>query len=172
MAFTLTAFLSSTENLLIKNNSTGGSYYLGSGLFKRPQSFYKGCVGMSEKPLLSTVYPAIFVELVRKEEDFSNMGKTNKRNMLIEIDFIAITDYGIGVANTGTAAKEIAHLECIQLTDNIEYLLRNHIGLSQTSNRGVAASKIIDTRYLDATRDSFFNCSSRIRLEVEVYNTL
>lgn len=171
MAFTLTALLTSIENLLVKNNVTGGTYYLGSGLNERPKSFNKGAVGFSDKPLTNLEYPAINIELVRKEEDFSNMGNRNKRNMLIEIDIVAITHYGAGIGNTGTSAKEIAHLECIQLTDNIEYLLRNKINLSQTSDK-VASSRIMDTRYLDEIRNSYFNCNSRIRLEIQAYNTL
>jgi len=170
MAFSLVTFLTSVENLLVKNNTTGGTYFIGDGLFSKVLSFHKGANGMSEKSLFSNQYPAIFVELVRKEENFSNMGNTGKRNLTIEVDIVPITEYGAGIGETGTSAKELAHLQCIRLTDNIEYLLRNKTNLSQTAI-GVSYSRITDTRYLDNTRDSFFNCNSRIRLEVDIKNT-
>jgi hypothetical protein len=169
MALNLINFLTSFENLLIKNNTTTSSYDISANLNERIRSFHKGANGFSESlAIANTRYPAVCVELARKEEDFSIMGNTGKRDLIIEVDVVPIIYYGFGSQTDDTTGRERANLECIQVSDDIEYLLRNKVHLSQTI---VAQSRVGDTRYLDNQRESYYNCNSRIRVEVKIFST-
>jgi hypothetical protein len=143
--FNVVTFLTKIESLLNKNNTISSSYDISDSLNKRVQRFYKGTSGMhTSLPVIDELYPCVFVEMDSKEEDWSQIGNSARRNMEIRFNIIPVVNYGMGATTDETAGRELSNIECIQVTQNIEYLLREKITLSQTT---IQWNKIENTDY-------------------------
>jgi hypothetical protein len=162
----LVSLLGTIQNLLEKNNTTTSSFDISANLNKRIVSFHKGVEGMSEKlPIPNHLYPACFVELSSKTEDFADLGRRPKREAFIGFDIVLVTHYGIGSDRTSVSNRETAGLENLQGTQNIEYLLREKIHLSTTSSdtdNYVLQNLLPDTDYSTSYNEDTYNVVSKI----------
>lgn len=169
MALDLTSILDSIKNLLEKNNTHTSSYYIGDGLNGKVKSFYSGINGMNEStPIPLSLYPAIFVELNRKSENYERLGSANRRDVDIEINIIPITNYGAGSSSQSISRKN-ADYECIRLSQNIEELIRNKISLSNTVSWVLTST---DYNYRTQNQDNTYNCVSKIYLDITKKNII
>ena len=158
----ITALLTSVENLLIKNNTSTSSWYISNGLNEKVRSFYKGNDGFSEnKPIAKTQYPAICVELKSKNEEMKIISR-EKRDATIRMTIVCITNYISGLTDT----KENSDMESIAFSQNVEYLIRNNVTLSAT----VHMMQIESTEYGVDIREDYYNAVSRIHLLINMYN--
>lgn len=166
MALSLIDLLTTTENLLIKNNTNTSSYDISEGLNKRVVNFYKGSSGLFNKiPIPKSLYPACCIELIKKPEEFAQLGRTAKRNVEIRMDIITITNYEAS-SNEGESLEN-SQLENIRLSQNIESLIRNKVDLSTTA---IHTALISDVDYSIDT-DNIYNNVSRISLNLKAYTT-
>lgn len=125
----LVSLLTSMENLIIKNNTTTSSYDISSSLNTRVQSIYKGVRGFSETvPIPKNLYPAVCVEIDNKVEEFFVVGNTARRDLDIVFNIVSIVHYGAGILG----GLETSDMESLQLTQNIENMLRQNISASGT----------------------------------------
>lgn len=166
MALDLNSLLTSFENLLSENNTTTASIDVSGSLKTRVQKFYKGVDGLHDSfPVMASLYPVVFVELMEKSEEFAQLGNSSaKRWVTIDFKVVPCTAYGLGSATEGEA-RENANAEIIQLTQNIEALLRSKIDLSGT----VQSIKLVRTEYSSGVSESTYNCNSVIRVEAKKY---
>jgi len=164
MAISLTSILGSLENLIHKNNTISSSLDISANLNKRVMSFYKGSRGMNNKqPVPRSLYPAVFIEIGNKTEEFITVGNNAKRDMNIEFDIVPVIDYGIGVAES----REKSDLEIITLSQNIESLIRSTITLSGT----VHSALILNSSYdVELKADDVYVSVSRITILTKLYN--
>lgn len=163
MAFNIVGILSTTANLLEKNNSTASTYDISSGLNTRVKTFKRGVEGMHEKyAVAKTMYPAIFVELSRKREQFDTLGRVSNRTIDISVDIVCVTDYGAGIG------REVSDTEIITLSQNVEELIRNFPKLSSTS---VLMTNINESDYSVVLQDDTYNKVARIGLEITTRTT-
>jgi len=126
------SLLESFKNLLNKNNTVTSSYDISESLNERVKKIYKGVEGMHRTlPVPVSRYPVVFVEIASKPEEFVELGNSARRDIEFNFQLVGITNYGIGSLDEGTA-RENSDNEVIQLTQNIETLLRNKITLSNT----------------------------------------
>lgn len=132
----LTDKLTSLENWMSKNNTTGGALFIGDGLTAgKIRTFYKGCRGLSNKQTIPKLaYPAICTEIGTKIEFNPVIGTNKFRDIDIEFDIIPIIDYGTGIAKSDTvgSGRENSDMELLKLCQNIEYLIRSDITMSAT----------------------------------------
>jgi len=164
------SFLTDIESLLLRNNTSTATYDVSASLNKRVQRFYKGTSGMySRLPVIDDLYPCVFVEMDNKEEDWSQIGTSARRNMEIRFDIIPVVQYGMGATTDETTGRELSNLECIQLSQNIENLLRNKITLSQTS---VQWSMVESTDYSSTlNEESTYNSMALLHCKAHVLST-
>lgn len=154
MALNLNALLSTTANLIEKNKTT-----VNSGLNSEYKSIHIGVQGMHENyPVPKTLYPTIFVELVRKDEDFEQLGQSARRATEIGIQIVPVTEYGIGIND----ARAFAAKEIITLTQNIETVFRENVSMSTTVDWVLIES----TNYSGQVRDETYNHVAVITLKV------
>lgn len=165
MALNIKTKLGSLENYLIKNNTTTSSLDISGSLNVRVQQFYKGTDGMSQsQPVPSTLYPVVFVELVRKEESHDTLGNSaRKRTIIITYNIIPCVSYGPGQVDQ----RESSNLELIQLAQNIEAALRYDASLSLTADRFSVTNSEYGTRY---NQDSTYVSVAKITCEAKYYN--
>lgn len=163
MAVDLNSLLGTIENILKTNNTNTSSYDVSNNLNKRVKVFHKGVRGLHETvPVQKSLYPAIFLELDTKEENFGLIGNTAKRDMEIKVDVIAVTDY------QSADKKEISDKEIIYLTQNIEEVFRNYTRLSTTAT---VLENISNTDYSVVNNESTYNCMSRMTLTIKAWST-
>jgi hypothetical protein len=168
----LVTVLTGIESLLNKNNTNTSAYYVSSSLTSQVQKFYKGTSGLSERlPIPSVLYPAVCVELESKQEEWSQIGRaTAKRDMTLKVNIIPIINYGAGVITDEAAGREMSNLECITLAQNIEYLIRNKIDLSLTT-QGVLSCLIDNTEYgVSYNSNDTYVSMARISLNIRALN--
>ena len=77
----------------------------------------------NNKPVQIDQYPAIFVQLISKDEDFAQIGQ-QKKDMTINFDIFGLVQFSDG--------SDDSDLEVQNLARNIESILRTNIRLSQT----------------------------------------
>lgn len=159
------SFINSVKNLLEKNNTTTSSTDVSSSLNNRAKTFKAGVNNMSIiAPVAKTQYPAVFVELNNKPQQFGLIGNTAKRDQQISFSVVCVTEY-----NSGAGEYESACQESIQLADNVEILFRNKIRLSQTSI--TLDANAISTEYGTRLEDSYSNYVSKIDIVAKVWDT-
>lgn len=159
MAYSTLTLADSIRNLFNKNNTTTSSYNISNGMSTTVQNIFTAF--HKSKPLADYQYPAIFVEPSGKSENHDTIGNTGKRNMEISFDIVSIVQYGLGQENGG----ELSDRQLILLTDNLEYLLRNHTRLSSTSyvlNHSAQATEYAIEEYNDT-----YNSISKISLQIQ-----
>lgn len=134
MALNLVSLLDSFENLLDKNNTTTSDYDISNNLNIRVQKFYSGIDGLHDKsPIPINLYPVVFIELINKTEEISQLGhSTANRNMEINFNIIPVIYYGAGSEIEFVEGRIKANKEVLYLSQNIESLIRNNITLSNT----------------------------------------
>ena len=154
----LVSLLTSMENLVNKNNTTTSSYDISSSLITRVQTIYKGVQGFSENiPIPNHLYPAVIVEMANKAEEFVFIGNSAKRDMEITFSIVPIIHYGAGT----TGGLENSDMELIQLTQNIENMLRQNISASGT----VESLEITSTDFSNIIRSTdTYNSVARINV--------
>jgi hypothetical protein len=145
---------------LDKNNTTGSSYNISSSLTSAVQAVYVGY--HVNKPIPNTVYPVIFIEPRDKVENFEQLGNTARRTIDVYCDIVAITNYGMAIS------RETSDNEMLQLSANIETLLRNYPRLSQTA---VMMSNIDGTDYDVVESNDTWNSIARIKLAANIIST-
>lgn len=159
MAFSIVTFTGSLQNLIHKNNTTTSSLDISSNLVNRVKSvtagFHQG------KSIPNTLYPCVFVEPKRKEDEFNELGTTARRNMKLNYDIIAITNYGLGLPNGRKEADD----EMLQLSTNIEKLFRNYPRLSITS---VMHAIVTSAEYDIVESNETYNSMAKIGLTVDI----
>ena len=163
MAWDAKTFLTSIENLLIKNNTSTATYDISSALHARVKTFYKGASKMYiDFPVPQTLYPCIFTELKSKTEEYRVIRRPSnaQRDLSVQVDIIPVCSYGAGMVD----ARENASLECLQLTQNIEDILRNNITLSISS---VHMSNIVNTEYGVKIKNEYYNSLAIISLNIK-----
>jgi hypothetical protein len=166
MSLDLTAQITSLVTFLNDNNTTTSSNYISSSLSSsKVKTVYKGVSGMHQSfPVPATMYPCIFVELVSKTEEFRELGRSARRWVDITYDIIPITNYGMGQVGID---RTVSDVEIIQLTQNIEALIRANITLSST----VDITEIKKTDYSVKISNDTYNAVSRIRLSCKKLTT-
>jgi len=166
LALDLTSQLTSLVNLLDENNTTTSTYNISASLSSsKVKTVYKGVAGMHESfPVPATMYPCVFVELVSKSEELNEIGRSARRWVDMTFDIIPVTNYGMGQSGVDRTASDV---EIIQLTQNIEALIRANITLSST----VDIAEIRDTDYSVRLSNDTYNAVSRIRLSCKKLTT-
>ena len=158
--------LTKLHDILSANNSVGGDYDISKNLNGRVKAIYKGVEGMHEEfPIMKTLLPCVFLEVANKQEVFGQLGNSAKRNMELSYTIVPYTSHGIGTGAEGEA-RENASKEIIQLTDNIERLMRQNVNLSGTVQR----CHVTSTDYRSTVRESVYTCQSVIRLQILKYS--
>lgn len=160
--FSILTFSSSLRNLINKHNTTTSAHDISNGLKERIKSV---TVGFHEgKAIPSTLYPVVYVEPRRREEDWQELGPTARRKMTLEFQIVAITDYGLGVYS----GRETADQEMLRVSSNVEKLLRNYPKLSITS---VMSSLVTGVEYDTKESNDTYNSIAQIGLMVEVFSS-
>ena len=155
MSLNVISILSTTANLLDKEKAT-----INAGLNKSFTKIVIGVDGLHESyPVPKHLYPIIFVEVANKSEDFSCMGNYSERDTDISMTIVPVTDYGEGIGRS----REYAAQEILQITQNIENVIRDHIALSST----VESCNIEGTSYGVQVREDTYNHVSRISLKIK-----
>ncbi len=164
--FDIVGLMNSTKNLLDKNNTNTSSYHISSSITTQVNQIIMGVDGSADNiPIPNNLYPAIIIELRNKKEEFAELGRTSRRNAILQVDIISIINFGIGEINLGGsgAGRQKSDMECIQLTQNIENLLRNYITLSST----VDSTLINNVDYGIKYNNDIYNSISRISIEIK-----
>lgn len=165
---TLTASL---KNLLHKNNTTTATLPsttttadISDGLKSRITGIQIGVDKCHENmPVPYTAFPLVFVEAVNTQDNFEQLGRTNRREIIVNWNIVGLTQYGIGSADE-RKSRENADIEIMRLSENIETLLRNYISLSST----VDWCRIQNVNYNAKVRESTYNSSVSINLIAKV----
>lgn len=155
MAVDVLSIKNSLKNLLEKNNTNTSNYDISTDLVSRVKKI--SSANSKKLPVLKLDYPVVFVELKNNKDSHIEMGNTARRDTEISIDIVPVIDYGMGT----TEAQENSDDECFQLSQNIQYLLRNYITLSSTVD-----SCIIDNVDYDIDEGTY-NSQSRISLLIK-----
>lgn len=177
MAFSVVNLMGTIENLLTKNNTntagSGGSLDISDGLNNRVVSFYKGVQGLHEVlPVPKTLYPAVFIEMGPKGEDFGQLGNNAKRKMVMNVDIVPVTH--LETTSVQGESRENANLEIITLSQNIEELIRNKVRLSTSSGKSnlILNAKVLNSNYsVNLGQEQTYNNVSIISLEIEALST-
>jgi len=162
MAIDVYAIRGYIVNLLTENNTTTSSYDISSGLTER----VKEIIGdYAKSPQLNINYPAIYVETKnKKEEHFVMGGGSNKRNITMQFDIVAVCQYGFGQFD----GRLLSDKEMITLAQNIESLFRNKITLSNTVDMCLVTNTDYD---VEQVGESTYNSAARISLEVKKFSS-
>lgn len=155
MSFNIKTQRDAIHNLINKNNATGSSYDISSGLNERVQNVI---AGYSKQPAGIDKTPMVFVEFRSHEEEFNQMGNVDSRDVFSEYDIIPIVDYGAGQANGRKKSDD----DMITLTQNICDLFRTFHNVSST----VGWCRVAGTELDIAEGTDIYNSASRIRLSV------
>lgn len=155
MAVDVLDIKNSLKNLLTENNTNTSDYDVSESLQRRVKKI--SSASSKQTPVLKIDYPVIFVELKRTSDAHTELGNTARRDTTIEIDLVPVIDYGMGT----TEGNENSNDECIQLTQNIMYLLRNNITLSNTVDHCLIDS----VEY--AIDEGTYNSQARISLTIK-----
>lgn len=158
--------MTSVVNLLDENNTTTATYNISASLSSaKVKTVYKGVAGMHESfPVPSTMYPCVFVELVDKSEEFRELGQSARRWVDITFDIVPVTNFGMGQTGVDRTASDV---EIVQLTQNIEALIRSKVTLSGT----VDMCLITNTDYSVKVSNDTYNGVSKIRLSCKKLTT-
>ena len=160
MAFSIVTFSDSLKNLFDKNNTTTSSYDVSGSLKTRVA---KVTVGYhKDKPIPNTNYPCIWVEPRRSENEFAVTGRNALRDITIDYDIVAITNVGLGYES----GREVADREMLQLSTNIETLLRNYPQLSVTTQ--VMSSLVNNCEYGAIETNETYNSMANIGLQIKI----
>jgi len=168
MAISYVDILTKLKTLINENNTTTATYNLKAGLNRTVGRIYQGCKNMHDHvPLPAGVHHGIYVELDDVTEEPGTLGPTNKRDSVISFDIVPVTNYGAGSDVEGYAAQN-AHMENIRLCQNLMYMFRNKIDLTNT----VAFQRSLRTEFASLDNDDqAYNIVSRITIQAEVKNT-
>lgn len=157
MSYSLSTLRASVANLLSKNNTTTSSYDISTSLNVRVKNVILGYRKVGE---LQIEYPAIWVELKSDSEDFAQLGKSSRRNIIVSFDVVSEVSYGMGNYD----GRELSDTESITLAQNIKNLYRNFITLSNT----VDSLIVIGTEYdQDNGITDTWNSSARVSLQIK-----
>ena len=166
MALNLVSLLSTTSALIKRNNTTTSGYNISSSLKKQVQAVYIGAEGMHNGCQIPYErFPVVFVELGQKSEHIHRMGNYANRDVELYLHFVGMISYGMGSAEEA-GGRENAHVECIRLMGNIEYMLRNKVTLSAT----VQICEVESTTY-NVDRESIYNIVGDITAKVTITDT-
>ena len=167
MSQDIVGLITSLKNLLNENNTNTSSYYISSSITTQVQQVLIGVDGSAEQiPIINNMYPSIILELKNKKEEFAELGRTSRRQTTIDIDIISIVHYGIGETNLSGLSgqgRQKSDLECIQLTQNIENLIRNKITLSETVDSCIIKNVDYGIKFYNDT----YNSVSKISHEIQ-----
>ena len=154
MSLNVLSILSTTANLLLKEKDT-----VNLNLNKKYSNVVIGVDGLHQSyPVPKSLYPVIFVEAVSKSEAFSCLGNYSERDAELSVNIIPVTEYGIGI----DSSREHAANEILQITQNIENIIRDHVALSST----VESCNIESTTYGTQLREDTWNHVSIINLKI------
>jgi hypothetical protein len=154
MSLNVLSILSTTANLLEKEKDT-----VNLNLNKKYSNVVIGVDGLHQSyPVPKSLYPVIFVEAVSKSEAFSCLGNYSERDAELSVNIIPVTEYGIGI----DSSREHAANEILQITQNIENIIRDHVALSST----VESCNIESTTYGTQLREDTWNHVSIINLKI------
>lgn len=162
MALDLISIRSSIKNLLVKNNTNTSSFNISANLSTTVQQIVAGY--HLSKPTPDFMYPAVWVELKNKSEEFGLIGNSAKRDGVINFDIVAIVQDGLGQFD----GREKSDIEMIQLANNIEGIFREKIQLSQTSV--ITSSLVTNTDYDVIESNDTYNSIAIIELEVNTFS--
>jgi hypothetical protein len=166
MALDLVGLLSTTVALLSRYNVTGGTFDITSSLQKKVQAFYVGTQGMHEGcPIPLEIYPVVFVELGSVHEEMRRLGNSPNRDVEIDLHIVAVTNYGAGVSGEARG-REKANTECIDLCNNIQYLIRNKVTLS-----GTVQMCTVENVSFSGGKEGIYNCVGDVALKVLITDT-
>ena len=160
MSISLIDLRETIRNLIDKNNTETSSYNISDNLNERVTQVINNY--HENYPVPDPLYPIIFVELKNKGENFSHIGNTAKRDMIINFDIVGVVDYGIGVG------REYSDIEMITLSQNLEMLFRNHSRLSATSY--ITSSLITNVEYDVIEFNDTWNSICILNLQVNAYS--
>ena len=163
MAFDILTFTDSLANLIDKNNTTTSSYNVSLSLTSKVVRVRTGY--HRDKPIPNTDYPCIWVEPKRSSNEFNTTGRTALRDITLDYEIIAITNYGMGLED----GRERADREMLKLSSNLEILLRNYPRLSTTSQ--VMSSLISDVEYGVIESNETYNSMARLNLNIKIHST-
>lgn len=129
----INSLTASLKALFAVNNTTTATYDLSENLTgKRVQTIISGVAGShAEVPIPLVGYPAVIVEAATSAQEHTELGNNARRDIDIVWDVYAITHYGAGSGDE-RAGRQAADSEVLELTANMERLIRNNIRLSNT----------------------------------------
>jgi hypothetical protein len=160
MAFSIVTFADTVKNLVDKNNTTTSSYDVSASLKAR---VVKSTVGYHKsKPIPNTNFPCVWVEPRHVGNEYVTIGRSALRDITVDMDIFAITNAGLGLAN----GRETADREMLQLSTNIETMLRNYPQLSATSY--VMSAVITDVTYDVTEANDTYNSIAHIELQTKI----
>lgn len=150
-------FKDSVLNLIEKNNTTTSSYDISSGLSTRVQRITGS--NSKKQPVYSFQYPCVFVEVKNDTESILTLGNLARRGIEVNMDVVAVIDYGIGLDE----AREESDDEMLLLCDNLKNLFRNFITLSGTVDSLECPGSTYDADYAENT----YNANGRISILIK-----
>ena len=155
--------LSITTGLVsfLSDNNTTTSGGLSENLNKKISKITYGVKGAHKKLSIPNVFfPALVVEADSQQHDFDSMGNTAQREVKMNLDIVAITNYGMGSGDEG-AARENSDKEILQLASNIESFIRSNIKL----NNLVDWARVDTAEYSAEVSEDFYNSVAIIGIE-------
>lgn len=165
MSLDVLTLLKGIKQYINENNTTTSSNDISSTLHSRVATLWHGANGMSDNlPLGTNELPSVIVELANDNEEISTLGKNALRDVIIKVNVVALTDYGMGLVDARQKAVE----ENITLTQKIKDLLRlNHGRMSDVCDYSVIESTDYGIKYSNDT----WNVASKIGLSVRKRST-
>ena len=144
----------SLQNLIVKNNTNTSDYDLSSSITSKVVT-----VSGANADKVATInidYPAVFVKLNNHSDNHNELGNTARRDVDLEFRISCIMqEEAVAIDN----AENIDN-ENIQLTHNLQELLRNNVKISNT----VDWCTITGTDY--PTEEGIYNARSDTTLTV------
>jgi len=162
MALNLITFGDSLKNLIEKNNTTTSSYNISAGLNEKVKQVVRGYHEI--KPILNINFPSVFVELNNKQEEFAQLGRTDRRNISLNYNIVGVTDYGLGQPD----GREASDDEMIRLSSNLESLFRTFPKLSNTTQ--VLQALVSNVNYDVSESNDTYNSIVEITLTIDLYS--
>jgi hypothetical protein len=125
MADDLVTLRDNIVNLLDKNNTTGSSYDLSSGLRRRVAEIRPGSPKLGQ---ISAMLPCVFVRIGRYKAELNLGGANAQRDVDYEVNMYAVTN-----ALAGQDRSE-ADEECMRLSQNILNVIRAYPDMSMSGH--------------------------------------
>jgi predicted transposase YbfD/YdcC len=129
MAFDYSSKLTALYNVLFNANTTTASVDLSSGLDSRVKIVSKADVATVN--LRSYEFPAVFIKIENKSEDFEGIGGTGSARELKSAD-LSFQVVGLYKKYGATTTNEDLLSDVYKLADNIESVIREEYTLSNT----------------------------------------